>query len=143
MEIISYLVYLVASVCFIFGIKKLSSPKTARRGNQLAALGMLIAIVVTLLDQRILTFEYIILGMVVGGLVPALFKVSNFQIRAISLETGLRNASLAMTITLLIQDSMGDFHSSMFWVSGMFGITMYLAGLVAIKLYPKIFPIEK
>lgn len=86
----------------------------------------------------LLTFS----GMVVGGLVPALFKVNNFQIRAISLETGLRNASLAMTITLLIQDSMGDFHASMFWVSGMFGITMYLAGLVAIKLYPKIFPVK-
>ena len=67
MQIISYLVYLLASVCFIFGIKKLSSPKTARRGNQLAALGMLLAIVVTLFDQKILTFEYIILGMVVGA----------------------------------------------------------------------------
>jgi hypothetical protein len=47
-----------------------------------------------------------------------------------------------MTIALLIQDSMGDFHSSMFWVSGMFGLSMYVAGLIAIKIYPKIFPIE-
>ncbi len=81
-------------------------------------------------------------GMIVGGLVPFLFKISNFQVRAISLETGLRNASLAMTIALLIQDAMGDFHSSMFWVSGMFGITMYLAGVAAIKVYPKIFPVK-
>ena len=81
--------------------------------------------------------------MLVGGLVPFLLKISNFQVRAISLETGLRNASLAMTIALLIQDSMGDFHSSMFWVSGMFGLTMYIAGIVAIKLYPKIFPVKK
>ena len=72
MEIISYLVYLVASVCFIFGIKKLSSPKTARRGNQLAALGMLLAIIVTLFDQKILTYEYIILGMVVGATIGVL-----------------------------------------------------------------------
>ena len=82
-------------------------------------------------------------GMIVGGLVPRIFKVSNFQIRAISLETGLRNASLAMTIALLIQDSMGDFHSSMFWVSGMFGLVMYVVGLLAIKVYPKVFPINK
>ena len=82
-------------------------------------------------------------GMLVGGLIPFLLKISNFQVRAISLETGLRNASLAMTIALLIQDSMGDFHSSMFWVSGMFGLTMYIAGIVAIKLYPKIFPVSK
>lgn len=81
-------------------------------------------------------------GMFVGALVPALLKVKNYQVRAISLETGLRNASLAMSIALLIQDSMGDFHSSMFWVSGMFGLTMYLAGLAAIKLYPKILPIS-
>jgi len=78
-------------------------------------------------------------GMTIGGIVPALFKVTNSQIRAVSLETGLRNASLAMTIALLIQDSMGDFHSSMFWVSGMFGLSMYLPGLIAIKIYLKIF----
>jgi len=82
-------------------------------------------------------------GMFIGALIPALLKVKNYQVRAISLETGLRNASLAMSIALLIQDSMGDFHSSMFWVSGMFGLTMYLAGLAAIKLYPKILPVKK
>jgi hypothetical protein len=47
-----------------------------------------------------------------------------------------------MTISLLIQDSMGDFHSSMFWVSGMFGLSMYVSGLIAIKIYPKLFPIK-
>ncbi len=82
------------------------------------------------------------IGMIIGGIVPKLFKVSNFQARAISLETGLRNASLAMTIAILIQDAMGDFYSSMFWVSGIFGLVMYLAGLVAIKFYPKFFPLE-
>ncbi|MCG6915800.1 NAD(P)(+) transhydrogenase (Re/Si-specific) subunit beta [bacterium BMS3Abin03] len=75
MEVVSYLVYLIASVCFIFGIKKLSSPKTARQGNQLAALGMLLAIIVTLLDQRILTFEYIIIGVVIGSLIGAVFAI--------------------------------------------------------------------
>ena len=79
-------------------------------------------------------------GLVVGGIIPKLLKITNYQVRAISLETGLRNASLAMTISLLIQDSMGDFHSSMFWVSGMFGLTMYVSGLIAIKIYPKLFP---
>jgi NAD(P) transhydrogenase subunit beta len=47
--------YLVAAICFIVGLKRLSSPATAARGNQISAVGMLIAIVVTLLDQRVVS----------------------------------------------------------------------------------------
>ena len=60
--------YLVASVLFILGLKGLTHPRTAVRGNLLGALGMLLAVVVTLLDQRILSGEYILLGAVVGAL---------------------------------------------------------------------------
>jgi NAD(P) transhydrogenase subunit beta len=63
------LFYLISSVLFIFGLKGLTSPKTAVRGNLLGSLGMLIAIVVTLLDHRIISFEVIVAGMVVGALV--------------------------------------------------------------------------
>ncbi|MCH7495748.1 MAG: NAD(P)(+) transhydrogenase (Re/Si-specific) subunit beta [Candidatus Marinimicrobia bacterium] len=66
------LAYLVAAVLFILGLKGLSHPRTAVRGNFLGALGMLIAIVVTLLDRRIVSFEVIIAGMVVGALVGAI-----------------------------------------------------------------------
>jgi len=90
MEIVSYLVYLIASICFIFGIKKLSSPKTARQGNQLAALGMLLAIVVTLFDQRVLTFEYIILGIVIGSLIGAVFALK-VQMTGMPQMVGLLN----------------------------------------------------
>jgi NAD(P) transhydrogenase subunit beta len=72
MNILIEVSYLIASVLFIFGIKKLSSPKSARRGNFLAALGMLIAIVVTLLDRHVLTFEWIVIGFVVGGIIGVL-----------------------------------------------------------------------
>ena len=61
--------YLVASVLFVLGIKGLSSPKSARRGNTLAAVGMLLAIVVTLLDRSILSYTTILIGMVVGGVI--------------------------------------------------------------------------
>lgn len=67
-EIIDFF-YLVSSILFIFGLKGLTSPKTAVRGNLLGSLGMLIAIVVTLLDHRIVGFEVIAAGMVVGALV--------------------------------------------------------------------------
>ncbi len=61
--------YLIASVLFILGLKQLGSPKTARRGNQLAMMGMLIAIVVTLLDKKIIDFTYIIAGLILGSLI--------------------------------------------------------------------------
>jgi len=62
------LLYLVAMAFFIFGIKRLSSPATARSGNQLAATGMLIGVVVTLFDREIVTFEFIIAGLIIGGI---------------------------------------------------------------------------
>jgi len=68
-------VYLVASVLFILGLKGLTHPRTAVRGNLLGALGMLIAVVVTLLDQRVLTFEYILLGVVIGSLIGAVLAI--------------------------------------------------------------------
>lgn len=72
MSIIIEITYLVSSVLFIFGIKKLASPKTARQGNFLSALGMFSAIVITLFDQHVLTFEWIIIGFVIGGTIGAL-----------------------------------------------------------------------
>lgn len=65
------LVYLVATGIFIIGIKRLGSPATARSGNQLAALGMFIGVVVTLFDQQIITYEYIIAGIIVGAAIGA------------------------------------------------------------------------
>jgi proton-translocating NAD(P)+ transhydrogenase subunit beta len=65
------LFYLLASVLFILGLRDLAHPRTAVRGNLLGAAGMLIAIVVTLLDRRIVSFEVIIAGLVVGSLVGA------------------------------------------------------------------------
>jgi NAD(P) transhydrogenase subunit beta len=59
--------YLVAIILFVVGLRKLTSPTTARQGNQIAAIGMLIAIVATLLDREIVTYTWIILGAVLGA----------------------------------------------------------------------------
>ena len=67
------LCYLIAAVLFILGLKGLTHPRTAVRGNLLGSLGMLIAIVVTLLDHRIIDFRIIIAGLITGGLVGVLF----------------------------------------------------------------------
>ena len=67
--------YLVAAVLFILGLKRLSRPRTAVRGNQLGATGMLIAVIVTLADNAILGYEWIIAGLVLGAAVGALLAV--------------------------------------------------------------------
>jgi len=86
-------------------------------------------------------FSLTFTGMLAGIGLPKLLAVNNYQTRAISLETGLRNAALAMTIALLIQDAMGDFYSSMFVTSGVFGLVMYLAGVISIVLYKPLLPV--
>jgi NAD(P) transhydrogenase subunit beta len=65
------LIYILASALFILGLKMLSSPKSAKKGNQLSALGMLVAIIVTLLDQGIVDYRWIFIGMLSGTLVGA------------------------------------------------------------------------
>ncbi len=67
--------YLIAAVLFILGIKGLAKPRTAVRGNQMAAGGMLLAIIITLLDQSILSYEWIIGGIVVGSIIGVIAAV--------------------------------------------------------------------
>ena len=67
---ISYF-YLLAAALLILGLKRLSSPATARSGNLLASLGMLIAVVVTLLDRDIVRYDLILVGIALGALIGA------------------------------------------------------------------------
>ncbi len=71
MVTITNIVYLISASFFILGLKWLGSPKTARKGNFLSMLGMLMAIVVTLLDKNILDFTYIIAGLIIGAAIGA------------------------------------------------------------------------
>ena len=61
--------YIVASVFFILCLKYLNSPETARRGVLLAEIGMTLAIIGTLLQHEIVTYEGIIIGLIIGGLI--------------------------------------------------------------------------
>ena len=68
-------IYLVAGILFILGIKGLTKPKTAVRGNKLSALGMLIAVVVTLLDGDVVNYNFIIAGVLVGSGIGAVMAL--------------------------------------------------------------------
>ena len=60
--------YLVAASLFIVGLKQLGSPATARQGNVLAAIGMFIAIVGTLLEKQVVSYELITVGIIIGSI---------------------------------------------------------------------------
>ena len=72
MNIIIALAYLLSAILFILGLKNLGSPKTARRGNQLAMTAMLIAIIVTLTKNEILDYTLIIVGLIIGSAIGAI-----------------------------------------------------------------------
>ena len=71
MNIVINIAYVVSAALFIFGLKLLGSPATARKGNMLSSLGMLIAIIFALLDQGIISYTNIAIGMAVGAVIGA------------------------------------------------------------------------
>lgn len=93
------LTYLVAASLFIIGLKKLSSPATARNGNMLAAVGMLLAIVVTLLDRQVLNYQMILVALAIGSAVGAIgaYKVQMTEMpQMVGLLNGLGGAASAL-----------------------------------------------
>ena len=91
--------YLVAVSLFFVGLKKLGSPATARNGNLLASVGMLIAIVATLLEKEVLNYEMILIGIVIGSIIGAIaaYKVEMTAMpQMVGLFNGLGGAASAM-----------------------------------------------
>ncbi len=69
MEILIDLAYIVASILFIFGIKMLGNASTARKGNLLSALGMLIAVVATVFYKEVVDYPLILAGLAIGAVI--------------------------------------------------------------------------
>ena len=69
---IAKIAYLIASVLFILGLKQMTHPRTAVRGNLLGATAMLLAIVVTFFDPDVQAFGWITIGLAIGGIVGAI-----------------------------------------------------------------------
>jgi NAD(P) transhydrogenase subunit beta len=70
-SLVIQLAYVVAAALFIFGLKFLGSAATARRGNMLSSVGMLLAIVAALLDRGIVEYQWILGGVIAGGAIGA------------------------------------------------------------------------
>jgi NAD(P) transhydrogenase subunit beta len=110
------LCYLVAAVMFITGIKGLTRPKTAVRGNIVAAIGMFIAVVVTLLNSKIVSYELIIAGILLGSLVGAVLAKKmpmTSMPQMVALLNGFGGgASLAIALASYLSMSAGDVQTS-------------------------------
>ncbi len=63
--------YICASILFIFGLRMLGNPERAQRGNLISSLGMLLAIAVTLLDQSIISYQFLSIALIAGAIVGA------------------------------------------------------------------------
>jgi NAD(P) transhydrogenase subunit beta len=91
--------YLIAAVCFIVGLKLLSSPATARRGNQIAALGMAVAVVATLFMPGLQNVWLILVGLAIGA-VLAVFPARSVKMTAmpqmVAIFNGMGGATAAL-----------------------------------------------
>jgi NAD(P) transhydrogenase subunit beta len=132
--------YLISAALFIFALKGLSHPRTAVRGNLLGALGMLIAIVVTLMDKAIVSYELIILGLLIGavvGTISALKVPMTSMPQMVALFNGFGGgastlvAALAFIEAMELGKVMGTQETVATVASGIIGAVTFWGSLVA------------
>jgi NAD(P) transhydrogenase subunit beta len=92
--------YLIASVLFILGLKGLTAPDKARNGMRLAAAGMLAAVIGTLLNHEIVSFTWIVVGLVVGSAIGAAISIW-MPMTAVPQRTAISHAFGALAATLV------------------------------------------
>jgi H+-translocating NAD(P) transhydrogenase subunit beta len=109
--------YIVASVLFILGLRGLSHPESARRGMHLAEIGMLLAIIGTLVNREIVSYEWILVGLVIGC--------------AIGLPMGLMVPMTAMPQRTALSHAFGALAASLVGISEYY---LHGAGLGPIKV---------
>ena len=83
------ILYVISALFFTLGLKQMSSPATAVKGNATSALGMLLAIIATLIGQQIIQFEYILVGVLIGGVL------------GIVMSRGVKMTSMPQMVALL------------------------------------------
>lgn len=121
--------YVFSAILFIFGVKSLSSPETARRGMHLAVLGMLIAVVGTLFIHQIVTYKWIIAGLLSGTVlsIPISLWVPMTKIPQ---RIALSHAGGALAACLIGIAHYYRYSTSLTSISaGMIGIEVILAAL--------------
>jgi NAD(P) transhydrogenase subunit beta len=102
--------YLFSAICFILGLKQLSSPATARRGNQIAALGMTVAVIATLFQPGMQNIPLILIGIAVGA-VLAVYPARTVKMTAmpqmVAIFNGMGGATAALVSLVEFQHKTG------------------------------------
>ena len=135
------LTYLVASVLFIFGIRGLTHPRTAVRGNILGATGMLLAIIATLLDQQVFgagtqalvwIFSGVILGATVGATLALRIELTAMPEMVALLNAFGGGASALVAGAVLVSDNDPSSQTTIATVaSGIIGSVTFWGSVVA------------
>ncbi len=122
-------VYLLASALFIFGLKGLTHPRTAVRGNFLGALGMFLAVVVTLLDRRIVDWPVLLAGLVIGSAIGAVLA-AKIQMTAMPQLVALFNGLGGGASALVAGTALMGAGLPQVGLSAQFGLASAAAGLI-------------
>jgi NAD(P) transhydrogenase subunit beta len=145
------LAYLAAAALFILGLKGLGHPRTAVRGNLLGAVGMLVAVAVTLLDRSIVGYGVILAGFVVGAALGAVLAVRvrmTAMPQLVALFNGLGGvastlvAGAALTEATLFAASQPAQTTVATVISGIVGAVTFWGSLVAFGKLQEILPGE-
>ena len=112
-NIIINAIYIISALFFITGLKMMTSPSTARKGNMISASGMLIAILITLFDQGIIDYKWILLGIFIGSII-GLFASKMVQMTAIpemvAIFNGFGGIASLMVAWAALYPEMKDFN---------------------------------
>ena len=126
--------YVVAAGLFVFGLKMLGSPDTARKGNGISAVGMLLAIVAALLDQGIVQYEFILGGMIVGGAIGAVAARSvamTSMPELVALFNGVGGAASGLVGVSALSIATGNFQYVTIILSILIGGVTFTGSLIA------------
>lgn len=153
------LVYLLSVILFIFGIKNLSRPKTARRGNFLSILGMGLAVLVTLFDRQIQSYQVIVLGLAISAILGTIMAKTvpmTSMPQMVALLNGFGGISSFLVAFFEYQENAGNLLSRGFidyatlMLSTLVGMVTFSGSIIAaLKLQewltgkPILFPFQK
>jgi H+-translocating NAD(P) transhydrogenase subunit beta len=149
--------YLISSVLFIIGLKKLSSPKSARFGNFLSSLGMLLGIIITLFNKEIISYSAIIICIIIGSLI-GLIVSKKVQMTSMPEMVAILNgagggASLLVGFTVFINGNIDTFNAFTIFLAILIGGVTFSGSIIAwgklsgkVKFIPSksiLFPTQK